>query len=124
MNGYDHLKSDRRILGNPEFVDMILRKTGEKFAQKYELKKKGYDLPAIATKVAEIYGVEPIDFLSKGRQRQRVDPRSLYCFWAVRELGVTLTSLARQLDMSPQAVGYTVQRGEAIARRKGYRLIE
>jgi len=31
--------------------------------------------------------------------------------------------LARQLDITPPAVGYCVERGEAIARKYGYRLI-
>jgi len=44
------------------------------------------------------------------------------CFWAVRELGIPLTDMARRLDMSPPAIGYAVQRGEAIARERGLRL--
>ena len=43
--------------------------------------------------------------------------------WAVRELGVSLTDLARRLGMSPAGVGYAVQRGEVMARERGYQLI-
>ena len=43
-------------------------------------------------------------------------------FWAVRELGVSLTDLARRLGMSPAGVGYAVQRGEVMARERGYQL--
>ncbi len=35
--------------------------------------------------------------------------------WAVRELGVTMISLARRLDQSVTAVGKTVIRGEKLA---------
>ena len=43
------------------------------------------------------------------------DERSLFCFWAVRKLGICLADLARRLGMSLQEVGYAVQRGRAIA---------
>jgi hypothetical protein len=36
----------------------------------------------------------------------------------------SLRELARQLEIGPPAVGYGVERGKAIAREKGYRLIE
>ena len=48
----------------------------------------------------------------KGKQQKRVKPRGLFCFWAVRELGISLTELARRLLIS----GYSVVRGEIIAR--------
>jgi putative transposase len=77
-----------------------------------------------AKRVAEIYEINPSEFLSKGKQQRRVRARSLFCFWAVREVGISLRELARQLEISPPAVGYCVQRGEAIARENGYRLVD
>ncbi|RLB70106.1 MAG: hypothetical protein DRH07_09280 [Deltaproteobacteria bacterium] len=46
--------------------------------------------------------------------------RSLLCFWAVRELGVSLTALARKLEMCIAGVGFAVERGEPIAKKKGF----
>ena len=57
--------------------------------------------------------------LSKGRQRRKVKARRLLCFWAARELGMTLTALARKLEMSIAGVGFAVERGELIAKKKG-----
>jgi len=48
--------------------------------------------------------------------------RSVLCFWAVRELGMPVTTLAKRLEMSAPAVGYAVQRGEAIVRDHHYSL--
>jgi hypothetical protein len=48
--------------------------------------------------------------------------RSLFCFWAVRKLEISLTKLARRLGMSPAGVGYAVQRGKIIARENGWHL--
>jgi chromosomal replication initiation ATPase DnaA len=86
--------------------------------------KKGDDLEKIAERVAKIYGIEAGEVLAKGRQPQRVNARSLLCFWAVREMGNSLSSVAIRLRMSPAGVGYAAQRGEAIALENGYQLIQ
>ena len=74
--------------------------------------------------VAETYGIEVSDIFLKGKQQKRVKGRSLFCFWAARELGISLTELARRLGISVLGVGYSVERGEKIARENNYRLIE
>ena len=48
--------------------------------------------------------------------------RSLLCYWAVRELGVTMTSLSRLLNISVQAIGKSVIRGEKTAKAEKYSL--
>jgi putative transposase len=64
------------------------------------------------------------DIFSNGKQRRKVKARSLLCFWTVRELGIILIDLARQLGLSVPAIRYSVERGEIIARESGYRLLE
>ena len=122
--GQDHVMSDERILGDSEFVDSVLSRAEEKYERHYELKRRGYDLDRIAKRVAEIYQMEPRDIMSKGKQQRKVKARSLFCFWAVKELGMSLRDMARRLEISPPAVGYSVERGESIARENGYQLIE
>lgn len=123
LKGRDHIMSDERILGESDFVDAVLSRAGEKYDRGYELIRQGYDLNRIIQRVAEIYGMEPETVTSKGRQKSKVAARSVLCFWAVRELGMTLTALARRLGISVPAVGYAVQRGEAIVREKNHQLI-
>jgi putative transposase len=60
--------------------------------------------------------------LAGSRRQQRVYARSLFCFWAVGELGASLAELARRLEMSPAGAGYAVHRGEVIAREDSYQL--
>jgi hypothetical protein len=122
--GHEHVMSDERILGDSEFVEDLLSQADEAYDRRYELKRLGYDAEWIAKRVAEIYAMDPSDFMCKGKQKIRVRARSLFCFWAVKELGMSLRELARRLEMSPPAVGYSVERGEAIAREKGIQLIE
>ncbi len=52
----------------------------------------------------------------------RVEARSLYCYWAVRESGMLLTHLAKRLHMTEPGVGYAVQKGEKIANKNNYQL--
>lgn len=122
--GRDHIKSDERILGDSDFVDSVLSKANEQYTRQYELRRRGYDLKQIAERVAEIYQMDVREVFARGRQQQRVNARSLFCFWAVRELGITMTDLAGRLGMSPPGVGYAVQRGEAIAHENNYQLTQ
>ena len=78
---------------------------------------------SIAERVAGLCEIDSGDIFLKGKQQKRVKARSLFCYWAVRELGVSLTELARRLNMSVPGVGYSVTRGEIIARENDYRLI-
>lgn len=124
LRGQDHIKSDERILGDSDFVDSVLAQAEEHYTRECGLRKQGYDLEKIAERVAEIYGIDVGEVLTRGRQQRRVSARSLFCFWAVQELGNSLTGLAIRLGMSPAGVGYAVQRGEAIVRENGYRLFQ
>ena len=58
-----------------------------------------------------------------GKSRQQMTSRSLLCFWAVRELGESMASLAKRLNISTTAVSKSVVRGAEIADREGYELI-
>ncbi|MCP4745820.1 MAG: hypothetical protein GY874_06710 [Desulfobacteraceae bacterium] len=65
----------------------------------------------------------PIDQVwSKGKYRHIVAARSLLCYWAVRELGMSATSLAPKFDVSATAISKSVLRGEAIAQENGFEL--
>jgi len=123
LTGRDHIKSDERILGESDFVAHVLSEAEEAFERKYELKSLGYDLERIAARVAEIYEMEMGDIYLEGKQRKRVKARSLFCYWAVRELGFSLTELAQRLNISVPGVGYSVERGEEIVRENNYQLI-
>jgi len=52
-----------------------------------------------------------------------VKARSLLCYWAVREAGIPLRTLAMRSGISAPGVGYAVERGEAIIRGSKLELI-
>ena len=111
-----HLKSDERILGQSDFVAGVLQQQNERLDRKYRLKAMGYDFDKIVARVGKIFAMSPRDILQAGKQPQRVQARSLVCYWAVRELGLSATEVGRQLDLSQSAVSRAVPRGEKIGR--------
>jgi REP element-mobilizing transposase RayT len=122
LKGQDRVKSDERILGDGEFVTTLLSEANERLDRRYELKGLGYDLEKIGQRVSEIYGIEKEDIYSRGRRKVQVEARDLLCYWAVRELGMSCTSVAERLGMSQPGVGYAVSRGEKIAKEYKYQL--
>ena len=116
------LKSDERILGDSRFVAAVLKTAEEKLADKAAYARQGIDLDRIVRIVAELEGLEPADVLTAGKQPRRVRARSLLCFWAVRELGLSATSLAGTLNLTQPAVSIAVRRGEQLARGNGWQL--
>jgi len=61
--------------------------------------------------------------LAKWMYRRIVEARSLLCYWAVRELGVTMSSLAVRLGISIPAVSKSVSRGKELAAVRGCSLL-
>jgi len=84
----------------------------------------GYDLNTVAEKVARIYGIDSAELFRRGRQKPRVDAKVLFCYWAARELKITLTDLARKFEMTISGVGYAAQSGEAIALRHNFHWLD
>jgi putative transposase len=118
-----HVKSDERILGDGDFVAQILSMADEALERKYELKSRGVDIDYIAQRVAELLHMPVEDVWGQGRYKRLVTARSLLCFWAVRELGDSMASLAGRLHISAVAVSKSVKRGAEIAKKERYELI-
>jgi hypothetical protein len=83
----------------------------------------GYDLEKLATHAAKVSGLKMEDLLRPGRYEKVVVGRSLFCYWAVREFGVSATELAKRIGISQPAVSYSVQRGEKLARENALDLL-
>ncbi len=124
LRGMDRVKGDQRILGDSTFVQSILEQAGQNLERSYDLMRQGIDLDNVAEKVAKIFNIGTDEIFLKSRVQRRADARGLYCYWAVSELGITLSELAIRLNMTPAGVGYAVQRGEAMARKGGYDILK
>jgi len=115
-------KSDERILGDSDFVDKVLGEAEEQLERKYAFHVHGVNLNKVRKVVAELMGIEPEIVIAQGKERTRVQAKSLLCYWAVRELGITMTKLSKELNMSLSTVSLAVQRGEQVALTNGYQL--
>ena len=49
--------------------------------------------------------------------------KRLFCYWTVRELGISETFLAKRLGMSQSGVVYAMHKGEKAAKEKNYQLV-
>ena len=66
----------------------------------------------------------PTEVWAAGKEPKRVEARSLLCYWAVRDLGISMAELSRRLKLSLSGVSLSVKRGERIAQENDYKLIE
>jgi REP element-mobilizing transposase RayT len=118
-----HLKSDERILGDGDFVEEVLKKAQEQRERQCQLEAYGFTINQVAERVAAILGVKYEQVWEKGKYPQTVKARSLLCYWAVRELGISATELARRIGISQPAISQSVKRGETIAKENEFELM-
>ena len=119
-----YMKGDERILGDSNFVETVLKASQDAFDRKYLLKSRGFNLDAVVDRVAEVLGINRAEVLSSGRQPHKVQARSLVCFWASRELGMSMVQLSKRLKISQPTTSQSVTRGEKIAKENKLKLLK
>ena len=77
----------------------------------------------ISERVCSVMNLEPSEIWKFGKARMRVAARSLLCFWAVRELGISMTELSKRLNLSLSGVSQSVARGEKLVEINDYKLL-
>ena len=118
-----HQKGDERILGDGDFVAGVLAVQREQFERRYWLQSQGYDVELVVAKVARTFEIEAELILKPSNQPLRAKARSLACYWAVRELGLSGVKVGRLLSLSQPAVSRAVARGEKLAQNMKLRII-
>jgi len=117
-------KNDERILGDGDFVERVLASAEEVVEKRHALRSAGFDLEKVVSRVSEVLGVRPEEVWAEGKYRRMVEARSLLCYWAVRKLGVSLSSLSRKLRISVPSVSDSVARGQRIAEERHFFLTQ
>jgi len=115
-----HFHNDERLLGDSDFVEEVLRGAEEALGRRDHYRVEGFRFEGGLQLVSELYGLEAGEVVAAGKQPRRVGARSLLCFWAVRELGYSVTSVATRLGLTQSAISRAVQRGESIAQAENY----
>ena len=109
------MKGDERILGDGEFAQSVLDAAKEQYEERYRLQAQGYDLDKVAKRVSTLLEIKPAQVWAPGKHPLTVKARSLLCYWAVRELGLTATEVSKRLGVSQPSVSISMKRGEKIA---------
>jgi putative transposase len=73
--------------------------------------------------VAALLGFEPEIVTRRGRYPDTVQARSVLCYFASRDLGISTLELAKRLGVSQPTASQSVKRGEMIVKEKGLRLM-
>jgi putative transposase len=120
----ERIKGDERILGDGGFVESILKEAEEVFERKYRLKRAGCTVEKIERKVLEIFEIDKDELDSGSRKKDVSEARSIFCYLCARELGESMTSLAKRLGLTQPAVGYAVERGKKVAEKRGIDLVD
>jgi REP-associated tyrosine transposase len=71
-----------------------------------------------------LVGINRSEVLSSGRQPHKVQARSLVCFWASRELGMSMIQLSKRLKISQPTASQSATRGEKIAKENKLKLLK
>jgi putative transposase len=116
-------KNDERILGDGNFVGQVLASAEEAMERRYVLRVKGIDLDRLTIKVCKIFGAKAEEIWLPGRFRRIVEARSVLCYWAVREMGVSMTMLSGKMGVSVAAISGSVIRGQTIVEEKRLKII-
>jgi putative transposase len=118
------IKGDDRILGDTSFVTMVLARAEDTLERRCAMRRSGMNLDAVEKRVADLFGMASSELHAQGRYRRLGEARSVFCFFAVRELGIPMKALAEKFSLTGPAIGYSVKRGEKIAQERGWTLCE
>jgi putative transposase len=67
--------------------------------------------------------VKKDEVYNKGKDRVLVSARSLFCYWAVKNIGISVAALSRRFEISIAGISLSVKRGKKITRENKYELI-
>jgi putative transposase len=74
--------------------------------------------------VSELMGLERDEVLTPGKYKKVVEARSVVCYWAMREIGISQGVLAQKFSISQPAISMAVKRGEQVVNRNNFSLID
>jgi hypothetical protein len=118
----EHQKGDERILGDGDFVDEVLSQAEEHLEERYRLQAEGYDLDKVIERVGELVEMSPEEIMERGKERRKVEARSILCYWATDSLGISQGELAKRLKLTQPAVSQAVRRGKDLVQSQSYSL--
>jgi putative transposase len=121
--GKDRVKGDERILGDGDFVKEVLESCRQQLERRYQYLAWGYDFNWLVGQVASLLSVDQEIVTRRGRYPDTVEARSVLCYWATRQLGVSTLELSKRLGISQPTASQSAKRGEKVVAEKKLRLM-
>ncbi|MBK5102538.1 MAG: hypothetical protein JJE15_16395 [Desulfobacteraceae bacterium] len=119
----EYQKGDERILGDGDFVDEVLSQAEEQLEERYRLQAEGYGLKKLIERVGQLVGMSPEEITEGGKERRKVEARSILCYWATDRLGISQMELAKRFKLTQPAVSQAVRRGKDLVKSQLYSLL-
>ena len=88
--------------------------------ERYRLQAEGYDIDKLIERVGELVEMSPEEIMERGKERRKVETRSIVCYWATDSLGISQRELAKRLQLTQPAVSQAVRRGKDLAKSQSY----
>ena len=86
----------------------------------YRLKAQGYTFSTIVDRVATLLDIPASDVKTASKRLICVKARSMACYWAQTELGISQVELARRFKVSQPAISAAVRKGQLIVNEHEY----
>jgi REP element-mobilizing transposase RayT len=118
----ERIKGDERILGDGNFVQEVLDGCRQELERRYRFAVKGYDFDWLVGYVSKLFDLDPGLVTRRGRYPDTVKARSVLCYWAARELGISTLELSKRLGISQPTASQSVKRGGNIVKGKDLKL--
>ena len=116
-------KSDERILGDGDFVESVLAEADEKMTRRFAYKAKGISLEHLQQSVTTLIGIDPEELVGASKVRKVTRGRAIFCYLAVREMGISMTDIAKRLKIALPTVSGAVQKGEKIVKSESLNIV-
>ena len=123
-NDESRMKGDERILGQGDFVESVLKAAQENLDRKSKIRALGYDFDWLVGRVLGLFDLTFNELLTGGKQRKMVQARSVLCYWATRELGMSAVAISKKLNIASSTASESAMRGKQIVENQGWKLLE
>ena len=120
----NRIKGDERILGDGDFVKEVLNTCRQQLERRYQYQSEGCDFDWLVGQVAIQLDTQKDIVTRPGRYPDTVEARSVLCYWAARELGISTVELSKRLGVSQPTASQSVKRGEKIVKEKKLELMD
>jgi hypothetical protein len=111
------------LLGDGNFVQAVLENCQQELERRYRFQARGYDFDWLVGQVASLLNLDYGVVTRRGRYPNTVEARSVLCYWAARELGISTLELSRKLGISQPTASQSAKRGERIVKEKRLKLM-